>query len=428
MEIRTLGDYQRLKAEGYSFQVKDGTLHTQNKVARFFTAIAEKMSFLSPAVAADVRVRTGMLETLDAKLQQLQFRQAHGISKPMQALPTDPSATLSLETDIRTILKHVNILKGTEARGVQEPNAVITTLTRENIRPGTLLKQGMNTCFIVSMINALMTTESGCEILRNRLDENGRLTMPNGDPAPARSRSLFSPMVSDFEGSCIAVFNALHKVNCEAKGEPVPPDEIAKEGSQFDAHLFVKTVFPELTSGVGILSALQASRGISQQEAKAFQASLKPEMRLSEDDLRDLRNTGLSNDQVKSTMAARAAEYLQAGYCGYYYQPNPTGSGGHYMTVVGATDDGRLVVRDSLNGKEYTKDITLHGGKNSSVFFFKPRSEMTQDEIAAENPEPRKKVKQNPAQQVKPQAEFTVERGAGALPDIQEVGAEAEID
>lgn len=59
----------------------------------------------------------------------------------------------------------------------ERPLNGMNELTRANIRPDTILRQGDNTCFMLSVLNSMMTTERGRAMLASHLNDDGTMTL-----------------------------------------------------------------------------------------------------------------------------------------------------------------------------------------------------------------------------------------------------------
>lgn len=69
------------------------------------------------------------------------------------------------------------------------------TLTAQDIRLDTLLVQGQNTCFMISVLNSMMTSEKGRRILADSLGSDGRMTIGGQSfRSPNETNRSFSPL------------------------------------------------------------------------------------------------------------------------------------------------------------------------------------------------------------------------------------------
>ena len=69
------------------------------------------------------------------------------------------------------------------------------TLTAQDIRPDTLMIQGQNTCFMISVLNSMMTSEKGRRILADSLGSDGRMTIGGQSfRSPNETNGSFSPL------------------------------------------------------------------------------------------------------------------------------------------------------------------------------------------------------------------------------------------
>lgn len=443
MEVRTLGEYMNLRTQGYDkFYLKGDKLYTENGVARFFKAIAEKIAGLWPGAKADIRDRTGNLARIESKMQELKRAEekASGApARPLHRLPTaGPETSMSrvneatrrqievntgekfgVDTPIYSTLDRNTPISMVIKTGkvAQKGLTVVPTLTKGNIGPDVIMKQGMNTCFMCCIFNAMMTSKTGREILKDRIDDNGQLTQPksydddfnilddSNKPAPARKRGIFSAFLNKLEGSALAIAEMRRKNDDLLKNV----SEEWKEGRQQDTVEFVKLAFPELKhetqmvpsryinsgmgAGVSDKSMLYDGtgenvsdkiKGKSLSEIQKMKDADENISRIKDANWNDISKKKVDVSEVKASIMQWTRERLAAGQIGVYYERSEIGSGGHYMAIVGVTDDDKLIVRDSLNGKEYPTDLKCVLGRNHKIDFFSFRAEEKQQREAYE--------------------------------------------
>lgn len=102
----------------------------------------------------------------------------------------------------QTVTDFVNALSGDEKPALPPettPRSAALhrtrTLTGKDIRPDTLLLQGQNTCFMISVLNSMMTSERGRRILAGSLGSDGRMTVGGQSfHSPYETNGSFSPL------------------------------------------------------------------------------------------------------------------------------------------------------------------------------------------------------------------------------------------
>lgn len=178
-----------------------------------------------------------------------------------------------------------------------------------------------------------------------------------------------------------------------------------KEGRQQDTREFVKFAFPELKHETTMMPTSYISQGIgmtmfaendmlvdgdvgSDIKGKSLREIRKmkgaDERFTNRNDWKGVSSKKVDVSEVKSSILQWTRERLAAGQIGVYYERSERGAGGHYMAIVGVTDDDKLIVRDSLNGKEYPTDLKCVAGKNHKIDFFSFRAEEKQQREAYE--------------------------------------------
>lgn len=178
-----------------------------------------------------------------------------------------------------------------------------TELTPAQISAQTILKQGTstNTCFMISVLNSLMTTERGRAILRNSLTADGRLHLPGE---------------SNWDGT------------------------VSRRGSSTDPY----RTFSRLEHSAGVIyqshDALWSPGrlGMAGEFAGLFGMTVVPYR--TEDGDEWLQGTVSSERDIETI-----AHHLNNDRMVLLHQGN------HYMAVVG-TEPGGLILRDSLHGED----------------------------------------------------------------------------
>ena len=84
----------------------------------------------------------------------------------------------------------------------------VRDLTAQDIRPDTIIRQGQNTCFMLSVLNSMMISEQGRRILAGALGSDGRMTVGGqAFRSPDETNGSFSPLEHSL-GAAYKVYGA----------------------------------------------------------------------------------------------------------------------------------------------------------------------------------------------------------------------------
>ena len=71
----------------------------------------------------------------------------------------------------------------------------VRDLTAQDIRPDTIIRQGQNTCFMISVLNSMMISERGRRMLTDALGSDGRMTVGGQSfRSPKETNGSFTPL------------------------------------------------------------------------------------------------------------------------------------------------------------------------------------------------------------------------------------------
>lgn len=175
----------------------------------------------------------------------------------------------------------------------------VTDLSSGNIAPEAILRQGKNTCFMLSVVNSLMTTEQGRGMLRRNMTSDGLLRLPGEN---VWDGTIQHEQLSRLE----------HSMGAAYKGH----DALWNYGS-----MGLAGNFAELFGMVAVPYRMQGGEEKYQE-----------------------RLSGGGDD------IAIISRHLNNGRMVILFE------NGHYMTVVG-TEEGGLILRNSLTGKQERRSV-----------------------------------------------------------------------